>query len=59
MASFFTSEIKWPYYMTSVISGLFYTSYSFYIHITMKFTLNYAYLLEKKEQLNHGITSME
>ena len=47
--------------MTSVISGLFYTSYSFNINITMKYTLDYATRMptREKKQLNHGITSME
>ena len=44
------------YSMTSVISGLFYTSYSFNINITMKYTLDYATRMptREKKQLSHG-----
>ena len=56
-----TSEITWPYSTTSVISGLFYTSYSFYIDITMTYTHDYATRMptREKKKLSHGITSME
>ena len=38
--------------MTSVISGLFYTSYSFYINITMKYTRDYATRMPTREKNN-------
>ena len=47
-----TSEITWPYSTTSVISGLFYTSYSFYINITMKYTHDYATCMPTREKNN-------
>ena len=56
-----TSEITEPYSTTSVINGLFYTSYSFNINITMKYTLDYATCMPTKEKINkpwnnfHGI----
>ena len=47
-----TSEITLPYSTTSVISGLFYTSYSFYINITMKLTHDYATCMPTGEKNN-------
>ena len=47
-----TSEITLPYSTTSVISGLFYTSYSFNINITMKYTLDYATRIPTREKNN-------
>ena len=56
-----TSEITKPYSTTSVISGLFYTSYSFYINITMKYTHDYAMRMPTENKITkpwnnfHGI----
>ena len=47
-----TSEITWPYSTTSVISGLFYISYSFNINITMKYTHDYATRMPTREKNN-------
>ena len=47
-----TSEIALPYSTTSVISGLFYTSYSFNINITMKYTHDYATRMPTREKNN-------
>ena len=56
-----TSEITYPYSTMSVISGLFYTSYSHYINITMKYTHDYATRMPTREKITnpwnnfHGI----
>ena len=56
-----TSEITWPYSTTSVISGLCYTSYSFYINIIIKYTHDYATHMLPREKITkpwnnfHGI----
>ena len=47
-----TSEITYPYSTTSVISGLFYTSYSFNINITVKYTHDYATRMPTRENNN-------
>ena len=46
------SEITNPYSTKSVISGLFYTSHSFYINITMKYTHDYATRMPTREKNN-------
>ena len=43
---------EWNNITTSVISGLFYTSYSFYINITMKYIHDYATHMPTREKNN-------
>ena len=55
------SEKTLPYSTTSVISGLFYTSYCIDINITMKYTHDYATHMPTREKITkpwnnfHGI----
>ena len=52
---------EWNNITMSVISGLFYTSYSFNINITMKYTLDYTTRMPTREKITkpwnnfHGI----